>query len=183
MRIGIDIGGSKIAAIAINSDGILLSKTQIPVSQNYSELLSSIFSILDSLETNLNMKSTSLGISVAGHLSLDGNISSAANLPWIVGKDLRSDLRQAFPNCKISNCSNFKAFANFLVGSKAESQELYLVYGMPKETGCISIAAKKKKVCRFSDTESRKLAPNGSNFVKSHCTVGLRLEDTKSKEK
>ena len=29
------------------------------------------------------------------------------------------------------------SFANFLVGSKAESQELYLVYGMPKETGCI----------------------------------------------
>ena len=69
---------------------------------------------------------------------------------------------------KISNCSNFKAFANFLVGSKAESQELYLVYGMPKETGCISIAAEKKKVLILPDTESRKLAPNGSNFVKSH---------------
>ena len=45
---------------------------------------------------------------------------------------------------QISNCSNFKAFANFLVGSKAESQELSLVYGMPKETGYMLIAAEKR---------------------------------------
>ena len=48
------------------------------------------------------------------------------------------------------------SFANFLVGSKAESQELYLVYGMPKETGCISIAAEKKNKWIFKNTESRK---------------------------
>ena len=65
----------------------------------------------------------------------------------------------------ISNCSNFKAFANFLVGSKAESQELYLVYGMPKETGCISIAAEKNPELILPDTESRKLAPNSRNQV------------------
>tara|TARA_Y100001970_G_scaffold294373_1_gene452177 strand:- start:84354 stop:85247 length:894 start_codon:yes stop_codon:yes gene_type:complete len=134
MRIGIDIGGSKIAAIAINSDGILLSKTQIPVSQNYSELLSSIFSILESLETNLNMKTASLGISVAGHLSLNGNILSAANLPWIVGKDLRSDLRQAFPNCKISIANDAKCFAisESYDGAGANSK---LVFGATLGTG------------------------------------------------
>ena len=65
------------------------------------------------------------------------------------------------------------SFANFLVGSKAESQELYLVYEMPKETGCISIAAKKfniRNVMTQNQGNEHQTVEIKSNFVKSHFT-------------
>jgi len=82
MRIGIDLGGSKIEIIALNNTGVECYRQRIPTPQgNYEKTLDSICGLVDAAEQNLRAWATTnatttattkatIGIGIPGAISM-----------------------------------------------------------------------------------------------------------------
>ena len=104
MRIGIDIGGTKIEGIAIDQNGQILFRERISTpAGNYRATVSSVASLVDRIERDTG-KSGSVGIGIPGALSPDTGLVKNANSTCLIGKPLASDLCDAlYRTVRIAN--------------------------------------------------------------------------------
>jgi fructokinase len=95
MRIGIDIGGTKIEGIAIDQNGQTLFRERISTpTGKYQATVSAVAALVDRIERGTG-KSGSVGIGIPGALSPDTGLVKNANSTCLIGKPLASDLRDA----------------------------------------------------------------------------------------
>jgi len=91
IRIGFDIGGSKLAAIAIDGSGRELARRRAPVPRDYGATRDLITQIATSLE-RAHGEAPAVGIGLPGRIGHDGAVLRAANLPWLDGRPLGAEL-------------------------------------------------------------------------------------------
>lgn len=92
MRLGIDLGGTKIELIALARSGDELLRKRVPTPQgSYINTLDAITSLVNYAESTLFEKG-SLGIGIPGTLSPDHGHVKNANSTCLIGRDLKSDL-------------------------------------------------------------------------------------------
>ena len=92
MRIGIDMGGTKIEGIALAENGEELFRKRIETPRNdYNETDKSISGIVDELEAKTNQKGT-VGIGIPGAISPHTGLVKNANSTWIIGRDFDQEL-------------------------------------------------------------------------------------------
>jgi fructokinase len=90
-RIGIDMGGTKIEALALDPEGSVQLKRRVPTPRDYAETLETIADLIIGLENELQ-ESGRIGIGTPGAISPHTGLIKNANSTWINGKPLARDL-------------------------------------------------------------------------------------------
>lgn len=97
LTIGIDIGGTRIKAAAMDSSGNLYEKRieRSSAGQDYRTLLRQLDALIGDIRSNLDSKVTSVGLAVAGLMDKQREvIIEAPNCPDMKNRYLTSDLSQ-----------------------------------------------------------------------------------------
>ena len=109
MKIGIDLGGTKIEGIVINDEGKDLKRKRILTKKNYDGTINCILSLVKEFE-NYFGNSESIGIGMPGAVSKDSALVKNANSIWLNGKPLKKDLERIL-NRKINLENDANCFA------------------------------------------------------------------------
>lgn len=107
MRIGIDLGGTKIEGIALDDNGVELMRQRIDTPQSdYPATIEAITTLVQLLEADTQQTGT-VGMGIPGAISPATNLVKNANSTWLIGKPLHSDLEQVLSRpVRIANDAN-----------------------------------------------------------------------------
>lgn len=133
MRIGIDIGGTKIEGIALDSDGRTLFRERIPTpAGDYPATVAAVASLIHRIENNTN-SAGSVGVGIPGAISPATGLVKNANSTCLIGKPLENDLAQAMTReIRIANDADCFALSEATYGAAAG---LASVFGVILGTG------------------------------------------------
>ena len=95
MKLGIDLGGTKIEGIVLSKEGVTLSRERIPSpGNNYSGILDSIRALVSQLcQLHAIDNSVPVGVGIPGAISAKtGLIKNAHNSQWLNNKSLIDEL-------------------------------------------------------------------------------------------
>jgi fructokinase len=133
MRIGVDLGGTKIEAIALDRGGAELARIRVDTPRDdYPATLEAIATLVADLETRMNARGT-VGVGIPGTLSPESGLVKNANSTWLLGKPLREDLQQRLArDVRIANDANCFAVSEAADGAAAGAE---VVFGVIVGTG------------------------------------------------
>ncbi|MBT7954582.1 MAG: ROK family protein [Rhodospirillaceae bacterium] len=95
MRIGIDLGGTKIEAVCLAADGTELARQRVASPQDdYAATIAAIVELIADIEQE-TAQSGSIGIGIPGTISPLSGLVKNANSTWLIGKALDQDLTAA----------------------------------------------------------------------------------------
>jgi fructokinase len=122
VRIGIDLGGTKIEGIALDAHGTTLAKLRKPTPrESYAGTVATIAEVVQAIEANLPAdlrdkltEPASVGIGIPGSPSPKTGLIRNGNSTWLNGKNLGKDVEQA-----IGRPVRFANDANCLAVSEA----------------------------------------------------------------
>lgn len=108
IRIGIDLGGTKIEVIALNGDGHTLLRERTPTPKNnYRDILRATVELVSSVEEKTGEQGT-VGVAVPGAVSLATGKIKNSNTICMIGKNFAGDLASALHRpvrlCNDANC-------------------------------------------------------------------------------
>ncbi len=133
LRIGIDLGGTKISVIALNSDDEVLFHNQTLTPRNdYEGVIRSIKDLVGEIESQYG--TATVGIGMPGSISpATGNVQNA-NSVWMNGRDFRNDAETALARkVRLANDANCFALSEAVDGAAAGAA---VVFGVIIGTGC-----------------------------------------------
>ncbi len=134
VRIGVDLGGTKIEAAALDSSGRILQRTRMPTPHgDYDGTLNAIAYLIDGLENSCG-PAASIGIGIPGVVSPVTGLVKNANSTWLNGKPFNRDLNNRMGRpVKTANDANCFALSEATDGAGAGAR---LVFGVILGTGC-----------------------------------------------
>ncbi|KIL98427.1 ROK family Glucokinase with ambiguous substrate specificity [Paramagnetospirillum magnetotacticum MS-1] len=95
IRIGIDLGGTKTEAIALDLGGQELARERVATAKgSYEGTIATIKGLVEGLESRLGATAT-VGIGIPGTVSPRTGLVKNANSTWLIGKPLDRDLEDA----------------------------------------------------------------------------------------
>lgn len=95
MRIGVDLGGTKIEAIALAADGRLLERRRVPTpSGSYTGTVAAIAELVSGIERDIG-PCVSVGVGIPGTISPATGLIKNANSTCLIGHALDKDLEAA----------------------------------------------------------------------------------------
>lgn len=117
MRIGIDLGGTKIEAVALGNDGATLARKRVPSPPGgYEQVLDAISLLVGELEKETGQRGT-VGIGTPGTISAKTGLLKNANSVYLIGKDIRADLgRRLERQVRLENDANCFALSEAMDG-------------------------------------------------------------------
>jgi fructokinase len=132
LRIGIDLGGTKIEGIALDG-GKEVGRLRVSTPRgDYDATVTAIASLTDELEARAGTKGT-VGVGIPGTVSPETGLVKNANSTWLIGRPLRDDLsRRLQRDVRIANDANCFAVSEAADGA-AEGAEV--VFGVILGTG------------------------------------------------
>ncbi|MEE2654316.1 MAG: ROK family protein [Pseudomonadota bacterium] len=118
MRIGVDLGGTKIEFIAIDNDGNTLMRNRIKAPQNkYSETLKAIETGILAIENSLDQIG-SIGVGIPGTVSQQTGLVKGANSVWLIGHPIDKDLETILKRpVRVANDANCFALSESIDGA------------------------------------------------------------------
>jgi fructokinase len=91
-RIGVDLGGTKIEAIALAGDGTIPVRRRVPTPRHdYRGTLAAIASLVRDIEREIGARAT-VGVGMPGAISPATGLVKNANSTWLIGQPLAEDL-------------------------------------------------------------------------------------------
>jgi len=133
MRIGIDLGGTKIEGVALAADGRELQRRRIASPQgDYDASLTAIAGLVAALERDAHERGT-VGIGIPGAVSPATGLIKNANSTWLIGKPLAEDLARLLARpVRLANDANCFALSEATDGAGAGAS---VVFGVIIGTG------------------------------------------------
>jgi len=134
IRIGVDLGGTKIEAIAIDATGRELARRRIAApSHDYAQTVDAVRALVEGLEAELGVGRGRVGVGTPGAISsLTGRIKNA-NSTQLNGRPLAEDLARALGRqVRVENDANCFALSEASDGAGAGRR---LVFGVILGTG------------------------------------------------
>jgi fructokinase len=133
MRIGIDLGGTKIEVIALDDNGATLLRHRVPTpTGDYVGTLNAIADLVRLAEKDLCQRAT-LGIAVPGAISTRTGVLKNSNSIVLIGKPLVRDLSQKLGRpIRLENDANCFALSEAVDGAAAGA---HVVFGVILGTG------------------------------------------------
>jgi len=134
MRIGIDLGGTKIEALALGADGQERSRMRVATPRyEYTETLDTIARLVRTLETEAGSPAT-VGVGIPGTIMRPSGLVKNANSTWLIGQPLERDLSAALGReVRCENDANCLALSEATDGSGAGHG---VVFAVILGTGC-----------------------------------------------
>jgi fructokinase len=132
-RIGVDLGGTKIEAIALAADGSIPVRRRIPTPRHdYRGTLDAIASLVREIEAELRARAT-VGVGMPGAISPATGLVKNANSTWMIGQPLPEDLSTLLARpVRFSNDANCFALSEASDGAAAGAA---CVFGVIVGTG------------------------------------------------
>ena len=127
MRIGIDLGGTKIEAIALDGAREVLRRRVPTPRGDYAATISAVSSLVSEIGAG------TVGVGIPGALSRVSGLVKNANSTWLIGKPLRQDLEKAIGReVRLENDANCFALSEATDGA---GQGAEVVFGVILGTG------------------------------------------------
>lgn len=126
MRIGVDLGGTKIEAIALTQEGAILARRRRPTpTEDYADILHAIGELICGLEDEFGEKGT-LGIAMPGSLSPKTGLMRNANTLVLNGKPFDRDLEKFLGRpIRMENDANCLALSEAIDGAAAGADTVF----------------------------------------------------------
>ncbi len=132
IRIGVDLGGTKVEVIALNEDGKVTYKQRVMTTPNYSGTLKNIADLINTLEEKLQQNGT-VGIGMPGAISPHTGCVKNANSTWLIGQPFTEDLTALLERpVRLENDANCFALSEAQDGAGAGA---HVVFGVILGTG------------------------------------------------
>ncbi len=141
LRLGVDLGGTNIAGVALAPDGRVLAEHRMPAPRHdYAATITAIAEMVRVLEATaggqarIGGKEASIGIGIPGSVSPATGLVQNANSIWLNGRALRHDL-EARLGCpvRLANDANCFALSEAVDGAGKGARG---VFGVILGTGC-----------------------------------------------
>ncbi len=133
IRIGVDLGGAKIEAIALAANGTTLVRRRVPTPRDdYDATIDAIVTIVDGLEQEIGARGT-VGLGTPGAVSPATGRIKNSNSTWLLDRPLAEDLaaRLARP-VRLDNDANCFALSEATDGGGLDAK---VVFGVILGTG------------------------------------------------
>jgi fructokinase len=133
MRIGIDLGGTKIEGIALDDAGAVRGRRRVATPRDrYEGTVEAIAGVVEALEAETGSRAT-VGVGMPGAISPASGLVKNANSTWLIGRPLDRDLgaRLARP-VRLANDANCFALSEAVDGAAAGAR---VVFGVIVGTG------------------------------------------------
>jgi len=133
LRIGIDLGGTKIEAAAVDRFGVVCARRRVATpSGNYRATIDAIATLVQAIEHQIG-ETAAIGIGIPGAISPITGLVKNANSTWLIGRPLRQDLEAALERpIRLANDANCFALSEAIDGAAAG---LEAVFGVILGTG------------------------------------------------
>ena len=133
MRIGIDLGGTKIEGIAIVADGSEQLRRRMPSPRDdYANTLAAVAGLVRGIEDDLGVRGT-VGVGIPGAISPATGLIKNSNSTWLNGTPLAEDLQRMLDRpVRFANDANCFALSEATDGAAAGAA---VVFGVIIGTG------------------------------------------------
>jgi fructokinase len=133
MRIGVDLGGTKIEAIALGDDGRELARRRVATPRHdYDATIGAIAALVGALESETGARG-SVGVGMPGAISPASGLVKNANSTWLIGRPIDRDLERALGReVRCANDANCFALSEATDGAGAGAR---VVFGVILGTG------------------------------------------------
>jgi fructokinase len=133
VRIGVDLGGTKIEAVALGGEGQEHVRRRIPTPRDdYDGTLAAIAALVDSIEDDVGLPGV-VGVGMPGTISRATGVVKNANSVWLNGRPLARDLAKVLPRpLRFANDANCFALSEAIDGAAAGHR---VVFGVILGTG------------------------------------------------
>ena len=141
MLLGIDLGGTKIEGIVLkskeNPEEVIRHRVDTEEEKGYSQVISNIKSLVDSIENRINHNFNKLGIGTPGTIDPETGLLKNSNSQCLNGMPIQKDLSKTLgKTILIQNDANCFALAETLLGSvKDQYPNAKNVFGIIIGTG------------------------------------------------
>jgi fructokinase len=172
IRIGIDLGGTKIEGLALDESGAEIARLRIPTPQHdYAATIKAIASVVDDLERRIggirsDREAISVGAGIPGTIVRTNGLVKNSNSTWLNGQPFERDLASALGRpVRCANDANCLAVSEATDGAAAGAG---LVFAVILGTGCGGGIAVDGKV---------RVGPNGVSGEWGHNPLPWATED------
>jgi len=133
MRIGLDLGGTKIEGVALGNDGAQLARRRVGTPRHdYAATLEAMALLVRELEAETGLRGT-VGVGMPGALSPATGLVKNANSTWLIGQPLDHDLSALLGRrVRFANDANCFALSEAVDGAAAGAR---VVFGVIVGTG------------------------------------------------
>lgn len=134
MRIGVDLGGTKTEALALDNAGRELRRVRVPTPQHdYVATVETISRLVQDLEREVGAQGT-VGVGIPGTIVAATGFVKNANSTWLNGRPLQRDLSAALNReVRCANDANCFAISEATDGAAVGAE---VVFGVILGTGC-----------------------------------------------
>ncbi|HKE93823.1 MAG TPA: ROK family protein, partial [Povalibacter sp.] len=133
IQVGVDFGGTKIEAAALDAEGNFLSRVRAPNPGNYDAAIHTVCELITAAESQAGGRGT-IGIGAPGSISPRTGVMRNANSTYLNGRRFREDLVAALGrDVRLANDANCLALSEVVDGAAVGSQVAFAVI---LGTGC-----------------------------------------------
>jgi fructokinase len=134
IRIGVDFGGTKIEAAALDAQGRFRARVRAPSPGDYRASLETVREMVAGAEREAGVRGASIGVGIPGSPSPATGLIRNANTTHLNGKPLQADLERILERpVRLANDANCFALSEATDGAGADGD---VVFGVIVGTGC-----------------------------------------------
>jgi fructokinase len=134
IRIGVDFGGTKIEAAALDAEGRFQARVRAPSPGSYEASLEVVRELIAQAEREAGISGASIGVGIPGSPSPASGLIRNANTTHLNGQLLQPDLERVLGRrVRLANDANCLALSEAIDGAGADS---HVVFGVIIGTGC-----------------------------------------------
>ena len=126
MRLGVDLGGTKIEAILLDAEGTILERKRIPTPRgDYKKTVRAIVDLVSQVGKSAP-KNLPVGIGIPGTISPATGLVKNANSTWLIGKPFDKDLEAAMDRqVRLANDADCFALSEATDGAGAGARSIF----------------------------------------------------------
>jgi fructokinase len=125
MKIGVDVGGTKIEAIALDGVRVLARRRTPTPRDDYQQTIRAVCDLVNAVESETGRQG-SVGIGIPGTISEQTGLVKNANSVWLIGHPMDRDLELALSRpVRVSNDANCFALSEAIDGAAKGARSVF----------------------------------------------------------